>query len=160
VIRATRLDPGDERNLIRRAAATGQRLLGADPVSEPVPRICRRFRERNATLLALYDESDVLAVAAYTRSGHNERQADVDLVPLAGMATSELVAALLDHLRSIERVVSFVKLVEYDDRREDAFRGCGFVECGRLRRHTFAQGCYHDQVVLHAAWPDAGGGRA
>jgi hypothetical protein len=149
VIRVARLEQGDERDLVRQAAQTGQRFLGADPVSETVPRMCRRLRERGASLLALYDEASVLAVAAYAPNPRNGRQADVDLLPLAGAATTDLVEALLDFLHRFERIGSFVKIVEHGDEREQAFRDSGFVEIGRLRAHTFARGRYHDQAVLH-----------
>jgi hypothetical protein len=145
------LDADDERDLLGRLARTGQRFLGADPLVETVPRIQRRLRDRGARLLAVRDTETVLGLAGYAPNPHNPRQADVDLVALGEAAAGELLDALMDFMERYERIGSFVKVVEHGDEREAAFRSRGFMEIGRLRRHTFAAGRHRDQVVLHAA---------
>jgi hypothetical protein len=137
------------REVVRLIAHTRQRFLGADPVSEPVPQIQRRFEAGGVRLLAVRDGATTVAVAGYVPNRQNPRLADVDVLPLAAELTAELVRAVLGFLQRFERIVSFVKVVEHGDLREPAFRGCGFVQIGALRRHTFARGAYHDQAVLH-----------
>jgi hypothetical protein len=154
VIRLASLDHDDERDALRRAARTGQWFLGANPRTETVPHIHRRLAEREARLLGVHNADGELAGLAGSVRGSGPAQATVDVVALAGGAPAPMVRALVDFLWHFERVESFLKAVEHDDAREQAFRSCGFTDVGVLREQYFAAGRYHDQTLLHMTYTE------
>jgi RimJ/RimL family protein N-acetyltransferase len=68
----------------------------------------------------------------------------------------ESIRLLLDYafrLRNFHKV--WLRVQGNNDRAIRAYRGCGFVEEGRLRQHVFSNGRYHDQIylgILRAEW--------
>jgi hypothetical protein len=155
MIRLASLDHDGERDILRRAARTGQWFLGANPRTETVPHIHRRMAEREARLLGIHNADGALAGLAGSVRGPGPAQATVDVVALTADAPAPMVRALVDFLWHFERVASFVKAVEHDDAREQAFRCCGFTAVGLLREQYFAAGRYHDQPLLHMTYERA-----
>ena len=142
---------GDELGaLLRVVKRTGKRFLGLDPATEPAALMRRRLEERTARLLVVRRTGVPIAVAGYVPSDHNPCLAEVALLALGPDDVGELLAPLKRFLWRHERIASLMKVVEYEDPSEAAFRASGFHEIGRLRRHTYAHGRYHDQVVLYA----------
>lgn len=72
----------------------------------------------------------------------------------------EAIALLLDYaFRLVNARRVFLRVNGGNERAIRAYRACGFVEEGRLRRHVWSNGAYDDLVymgILRGEWPDKG----
>jgi hypothetical protein len=154
------VDDADLALLLRRLAVAQRRFLDADPISESVPTMCRRFRRNEAMLLGVRRGSEPVALAGLVPLVAWHRWGFVDVVPLDGVLQAHTVVAVLDVLRQVRRVGGVFRVTGADDELAAVFRECGFRPAGILREYRFAAGAYRDETVLYRPLdPTLPGGR-
>ncbi len=141
---------------------------GDPPWPQPMARLAADF-ERNAALggrdgMTFAIEADGQAIGGCGLSGFGPTEQTCELGIAIGDKAywgrgygRETIALLLDYaFRLVNARRVFLRVNGRNERAIRAYRACGFVEEGRLRRHVWSNGAYDDLVymgILREEWP-------